>query len=491
MATRAKSADSSTTPAENPPLPQPPYRPLSEHFSPSERTTRGKAARQDVPRRSHAQWEPISGRPDPVSILEEQSRERIPDLVPIRYGRMLASPFAFFRGGAAVMASDLATTPRSGLRAQLCGDAHLSNFGIFMAPDRSLVFDINDFDETLPGPWEWDIKRLAASFEVAMRERGMDRSTRRDVVLTSVRAYREAMAEFAQMRNIDIWYKRLDAEEILDILRVEASAKDTKRIAEGVAKAQQKDSLRALAKLTQIVDGEPRIVSKPPLVIPAHELLSGDALANFEKTIHEFLRNYAASLPDDRRQLLGQYRFQEIARKVVGVGSVGTRSWIVLALGRDVDDPLFLQLKQAESSVLERYVGRSKYRNHGRRVVEGQRIMQAASDVLLGWYKVLAFDGKVHDFYVRQLWDGKGSLDIDSAPSGLFTPYAKMCGWILARGHARTGDRVAISGYLGPGEVFDNAIADFANAYADQNERDHQALVAAVKSGRIEAQTGI
>jgi len=474
--------------AAPPPLP---YRPLLEHFSPEERATRGKAARQDAPRSSHGRWEPISSRPDPVELLEEQSRERTQELIPIRYGRMLASPFAFFRGSAAIMASDLASTPRSGLNAQLCGDAHLSNFGIFAAPDRSLLFDINDFDETVPGPWEWDLKRLAASFEVAMRNRGVERDTRREVVLRGVRTYRQSMAEFAAMRTIDVWYERLDTNAIFEELRNLARAKDAAAVEQMVAKAEQKDSMRALAKLTEVIDGSPRIVSKPPLIVPASELLTGEALASFEKTIHEFLRNYAASLSDDIRQLMAQYRFVQIARKVVGVGSVGTRCWIVLTLGRDEQDPLFLQLKQAEVSVLERYVGRSRYRNHGRRVVEGQRLMQAASDVLLGWYKVLAFDGKVHDFYVRQLWDGKSSLDIETMPIGMFGPYADGCFWTLARAHARTGDRIAISAYLGPGDVFDTAIANFSNAYADQNEQDFEALQAAEKSGEIVAQRDV
>ncbi len=392
---------------------------------------------------------------------------------------MLASPFAFFRGGAYIMASDLATTPRTGIKVQACGDAHLVNFGIFSAPDRSLVFDMNDFDETLPGPWEWDVKRLAASFEVAMRERGMEPAMRRDILVTVVREYRESIAAFAEMTNLDVWYARMSTDALLDKLKAEAAKRDAKLAANLLAKAQSKNSLRALDKLTITVDGEPRIVSKPPLIMPAAELLKGESLEAFNATIHEFLQNYAMSLPDDRRRLLAEYEFRQIARKVVGVGSVGLRSWIVLATGRDNNDPLFLQLKQAEASVLERFVGRSKYRNHGRRVVEGQRLTQAASDVMLGWYKVLAFDGKVHDFYVRQLWDGKASLDVSVMPVSLFGTYAHMCGWTLARGHARTGDRIALAAYLGTSDVFDNAIADFAVAYADQNERDFEAMQAA------------
>ena len=467
------------------------YQALLPHASVAERVSRGKATRQETPRRSQSFWESWDKRPDPVSLLEEQASTRWEELVPIRYGRMLASPFAHFRGGAYIMASDLATTPRTGLKVQACGDAHLVNFGIFSAPDRSLVFDMNDFDETLPGPWEWDIKRLAASFEVAMRDRGMEPAARRDVLLTVARKYRESMAEFASMGRLDVWYARMETDTLLEKVRNDAGKRDLKNAEALFAKAQSKNSLRALAKLTVMVDGEPRIISQPPLIEPAAELLHGEELERFNTVIHEFLRSYAMSLSDDRRQLLAGYEFRQIARKVVGVGSVGLRSWIVLATGRDNNDPLFLQLKQAEASVMERFVGRSKYRNHGRRVVEGQRLTQAASDTMLGWYKVLAFDGKVHDFYVRQLWDGKASLDVSVMNTGLFGTYGEMCGWTLARGHARTGDRVAIAAYLGNSDVFDNAIADFSVAYADQNERDFELLQAAAKSGRIQAEMGI
>jgi uncharacterized protein (DUF2252 family) len=477
-------------PAEVPPAPLA-YQAMLPHFTPAERAARGKAARSETPRTSHSVWEPWPERPNPIDILEEQAAHRTADLLPIRYGRMSASPFAFYRGGAAIMASDLAATPRTGLRAQVCGDAHLVNFGIFRAPDRSLVFDINDFDETLPGPWEWDLKRLAASFEVAMRDRGMDATSRRGAVLSAVRAYREAMSAFAQQNNLDVWYARLNAQQLTDAAKSRIAKEDSRRLEKGMVKAQAKDSLRALEKLTVMVDGEPRIVSRPPLIVPASELLHGDEFDRFSDTIHAFLRSYIASLPDDRRRLVEQYEFRQIARKVVGVGSVGMRSWIVLTLGKDTTDPLFIQLKQAEASVLERFVGRSRYRNHGRRVVEGQRLMQAASDILLGWYKVEAFDGIWRDFYARQLWDGKASLDVAAMPLELFPPYAEACGWTLARGHARSGDRIAIAGYLGNGEVFDNAIADFASGYADQNEQDFELLTAAIKSGRIVAQTGI
>ena len=459
--------------------------------TPKERAAHGKEARKRAPRSAHCDWKPAADRPDPVALLEEQALERAPDLVPIRYGRMASSPFAFYRGGAAIMASDLAATRRSGLPVQACGDAHLVNFGVFAAPDRSLVFDINDFDETLPGPWEWDIKRLAASFEVAMRDRGFDKSTRRDTILMGLASYREAMAMFAGQGNLEVWYARLNVEELLEQGRQSMSAKDAKFVAKNIGKSEFKNSISALDKLTVTVDGMPRIVSQPPLIVPASELLRGDELDRFIDTIHAFIRSYAMSLPDDRRHLLEGYEFKQIARKVVGVGSVGMRAWIVLTLGRDTSDPLFLQLKQAEESVLERFVGRSKYRNHGRRVVEGQRLMQASSDIMLGWYKVLAFDGKWHDFYVRQLWDGKASLDVTKMSAAVFPRYARVCYWTLARAHARTGDRIAISAYLGNSDVFDNAIADFAYIYAEQNERDYEALLAAIKSGRVEARTGI
>ncbi len=467
------------------------FEPVRLQFTPEERAARGRANRKETPRRSQAAWEPWPSRPDPVSLLEEQATTRDPGLVPIRYGRMLTTPFAFFRGAAYVMASDLATTPRTGIKVQACGDAHLDNFGIYASPDRSLIFDINDFDETLPGPWEWDLKRLAASFEVAMRERGVEPQARRDVLLSAVRAYRETMAEFAGMGNLDVWYARLDSTALVAELSAEARSKELKTLAAVVDKAQSKSNLRALEKLTVTVDGAPRIVSQPPLVIPAVELLQGDELQRFESTVRAFLANYAASLPDDRRHLLDRYEFRQIARKVVGVGSVGLRAWIVLMLGRDRGDPLFLQLKQAEASVLERFVGRSRYRNHGRRVVEGQRLTQAASDILLGWYRVVSFDGKLRDFYVRQLWDGKASIDVTTVSLSVLGPHAALCGWTLAKGHARTGDCIAISAYLGNGDVFDNAIADFAGAYADQNERDFETLQTAVKSGRIRAEMGV
>jgi uncharacterized protein (DUF2252 family) len=424
-------------------------------------------------------------------VLEDQAKNRVPELVPIRYGRMLASPFTFFRGAAAIMAMDLANTPQSGLRVQLCGDAHLSNFGVFAAPDRRLVLDVNDFDETLPGPWEWDVKRLAASFAIAGRDRGFTPKETHAAVLSTVRAYREAMREFAAMRNLDVWYARLDLESFFAELAKVATAKAMKTARKDVKKAHKKNSLKAFDRLVRVVDGEPRIISDPPLLVPARELVSEDQAQQQEERIIELLGRYRESLKGDRRHLFDSFRFVDLARKVVGVGSVGTRAWVALMMGRDGQDPLFLQAKEAEASVLEPYVGASEFGNHGERVVEGQWLMQAASDILLGWLPALGFDGRERDFYVRQLWDGKRSVDVETlSPEGLAI-YGRVCGWTLARSHARSGDRIGIGAYLGKGETFDQAIADFSEGYADQNELDHAALADAAKSGRIDVETDL
>ncbi len=448
----------------------------------------GKAARSQARRAAHATWEPAPGR-DPIAILGAQERTRVPELVPIRHGRMAVSPFAFFRGAAAVMAADLASTPVSGLRVQACGDAHLSNFGAFAAPDRRLVFDLNDFDESLPGPWEWDVKRLAASFAIAGRENGLKRKQRMATVLTAVGTYRDSMRAFASQRNLEVWYARLDVEALLGQIEDE-DPKAVRKVRKGVAKARSKDSLRALEKLTHEVDGELRIVSQPPLIVPAEELVSEDDTRDPRQALMEVLDSYRASLPADRQHLLDGYRLRHVARKVVGVGSVGTRAWIVLLTGADDSDPLFLQAKEAEASVLEPYAGVSRFKNHGRRVVEGQRLMQAASDIFLGWCPAVGSDGRKRDFYVRQLWDWKRSAEVERlTPRGLDV-YARMCGWTLARAHARSGDRIEIATYLGAGDSFDRAIAEFAEVYADQNERDHAALLAAIDAGRVEADIG-
>jgi uncharacterized protein (DUF2252 family) len=469
------------------------------HLSAGERIARGRAARAETPRSSHARWEVSELRPDPVELLEAQGSTRLPELLPIRCGRMISSPLAFFRGAAAVMAADLAATPRSGLIVQACGDAHLSNFGVFLSPERTLVFDINDFDETLPGPWEWDIKRLAASLEIAGRSRGFAAPTRRGSVLAAIRGYRDGMAALARQTNMEVWYAHLDVERLIEQARLaQAAAKTSKadrrvvdsaqRIAD---KARTKDSLRAFDKLTTLVDGEPRIVADPPLLVPLEDLLTPEQVAGMLAALMSIFRSYRSTLPEDRRRLLEQYRVVDVARKVVGVGSVGTRAWIVLCLGRDGSDPLFLQFKEAQASVLEAHLGRSRFLNHGRRVVEGQRLMQASSDIMLGWTRISGIDGQARDFYVRQLWDGKGSVDLESAQPRGAEVYGQMCGWTLARAHARSGDRIAIAAYLGTGDVFPRAIADFASAYADQNERDFQELVNAVRRGRLPAEPGM
>jgi uncharacterized protein (DUF2252 family) len=460
---------------------------LVVHLTPSERAARGKAARAEVPRSSHAGWDAPSGRADPVGLLEEQAKSRVQDLVPIRYGRMLASPFAFYRGAAYLMASDLASTPRSGLIVQACGDAHVSNFGLFGSPERELLFDINDFDETAHGPWEWDVKRLAASLAIAGRNNGFADKERAEVVRGAVGAYRSAMREFAVMRNLEVWYAHARVQQGLPGLQAMLDKKNLKAAERVVTKARTKDSLEAFAKLTHVVDGELRIISEPPLIVPIEELLTPDEATKLLESMHDLVRSYRRTLQGDRKHLLEDFRFVHIARKVVGVGSVGTRAWIVLMLGRDGQDPLFLQAKEAQASVLEPFVGKSRYANHGQRVVEGQRLMQASSDIFLGWNRLAGFDGVVRDFYIRQLRDWKGSWAPEAMVPQVMSVYGQMCAWTLARAHARSGDRIAIASYLGGSDAFDRAITSFSEAYADQNDRDYDALKAAVKADRIKA----
>jgi uncharacterized protein (DUF2252 family) len=449
----------------------------------------GAAARSAVPPAAHAGYCAPAERLDPIAILERQAVDRVPELVPIRHGRMLASPFAFFRGAAAVMAADLAGTPDSGLRVQLCGDAHLSNFGLFASPERRLVFDLNDFDETFPGPWEWDVKRLAASLEIAARANGFGRKHRRGVQLGAVRAYQQAMNEFAGMPELEVWYARADVDELKDTLKQQLKKARRKAADKTLAKARSRTSRRAMGKLTSLVDGRHRILADPPLVVPLEDLLAEPERLAFEEQIGDLLQRYRSSLPPDRRTLLDRFEFVDLARKVVGVGSVGTRCWIALMYGRDADDPLFLQVKEAQRSVLGEYGGlhggRAETECQGRRVVEGQRLMQAASDIMLGWETGEGIDGRRRDFYVRQLADWKGSAVIeDLVPSGM-TAYARLCGWTLARAHARSGDRTAIAAYLGEDATFAHAIAEFSADYADQNELDYAAMRAAMRCGRI------
>jgi uncharacterized protein (DUF2252 family) len=453
-----------------------------------ERSDRGKSARDRAPLSAHAPWKPSSDRQDPVAILERQDADREPDLVPVRHGRMMVSPFTFYRGAAKIMAADLRRTPRAGLMVQLSGDAHLSNFGLFGSPERKLVFDLNDFDETLPGPFEYDVKRMAASFVIAARNNGVSEARAREISLASVMAYREAMAGFARMGTMDVWYAHL-SEDDLNVARGAAKTKGDrkalKRIERDVKRARTHDSVQALNKLGELVDGRYRIVSDPPIVVPARDLsaIYGIPRRQIERQIRDQLRGYLATLSDDRRHLLERFQVVDIARKVVGVGSVGTRTYIVLLQGRDRDDPLFLQVKQATRSVLEDHLPKSSYRSFGERVVQGQRMMQAVSDLFLGWYS----GGDGRHYYWRQLRDMKGSALIETMTPSALERYATICALTLARAHARSGDPVAIDAYLGSSDRFDRAIASFAEQYAGQNERDYQSFVAAIRSGRLKA----
>ena len=459
-------------------------------ISRDKRAAQGKSARKDVPRSSHAELT-LSKRPDPLALLEGQATTRVPGLLPIRYGRMAASPFGFLRGAPVVMAADLAHTPSTGMRAQLCGDAHLQNFGLFASPERNLIFDVNDFDETLPGPWEWDLKRLVASVELASREDGFAPRDRRRCLLDVARAYREAMAEFAQQRNLEVWYAHLDAETAMDEYRRLLDRKLLKRKKKAIAEARRRDSLHAFERLTHLVNGERHIASRPPLLVPNEELQDTAGDEGLEHEIEDAIGGYTKTLPCNRQTLFRQFRFVEFARLVVGVGSVGTRCWVALFAGIDSNDPLILQIKEAQPSVLERFAGASVYRHHGARVVEGQRLMQAHSDILLGWTTGTGGDGLSRDYYLRQLRDWKGSFPIEEMGPAAMAAYGRMCAWTLARAHARSSDRVAIAAYMGSGDVFDRALAKFARAYADQTERDHQALLAAIRNGRIAAEMGV
>jgi uncharacterized protein (DUF2252 family) len=489
------------------------------HLSIDERLAKGRKARESMPPSSHAGWRPAADRPDPVGLLEQQNRTREPDLVPVRHGRMMVSPFTFYRGAAKIMAADLKDTPQAGLGAQLCGDAHLSNFGMFASPERRLLFDLNDFDETLPGPFEYDVKRMAASFLIAGRNNGFSKADARAAALASVTAYREAMAGFAQMPTMDLWYAHFDEDRLQQIIagavtgaatqekkdrkakapkkKEQKDAKQDKVVKEAarraeknIGKAHTRDSVQALSKLGEVVDGQYRIVSQPPVIVPARDLAATFGLSpdQIMPALHEQFRAYRATLQDDRRKLLEKFRIVDAARKVVGVGSVGTRAFIILLQGRDAHDPLFLQVKEATASVLEASLPRSRYRQHGERVVQGQRMMQAASDIFLGWTKGL--DVNRH-FYWRQLRDMKGSAVVELMAPVTLTYYGQICGWTLARAHARSGDPVAMAEYLGPDDAFDQSIADFSERYADQNEQDYQEFVKAVRSGRLEAVEGI
>jgi uncharacterized protein (DUF2252 family) len=449
-----------------------------EHPDPATRAARGRDARKRLHRTGIGEWAPAADRPDPVALLLAQEATRVPELLAIRHQRMLASPFAFYRGAAIIMAADLGAGTDTGLVVQCCGDAHLANFGGFASPERQLVFDINDFDETSRGPFEWDVLRLAASVEIAGRAREFDPQERRTCVTDAAREYRTAMSQFATMSNLDVWYSRLDLAAWLDTLR-SLSPDGAKRVEKKAAKAEKRTNLQALRKLTQRVDGEVRFRSDPPLLVPITELHVGLDHDEGIEFLRDRLRTYRHSLPHDRRRLLERYRLVDLARKVVGVGSVGTRCWVALMLGRDDDDPLLLQVKEAVPSVLEEHAGRSPYANHGQRVVEGQRLLQTSSDIMLGWAHSEGLDGVNADYYVRQLWDWKTSADVESMPPFELSGYARMCAWTLARAHAVSGDPIAIAAYLGTSDKFDQAVADFAVSYADQNQRDFEAVSAA------------
>ena len=462
----------------------------AEQLTRADRVARGKDARAQAPLESHAEFTPDGSR-DPVGLLLEQAKTRVPELVPIRHGRMLVSPFTYYRGAALPMAADLATTPTSGLRVQLCGDAHLSNFGAFASPSRRLVFDVNDFDETLPGPFEWDVKRLAASLAVAGRDNGFSRKDRRQIELAAAEGYRTAMRAFVRQHFLDVWYAHLDVDDAIAEFRSQLKAKRVKATEKMVAQAHTHDSMQALGKLTTVAGGQRRIISDPPLIEPVEDVFSDVQADAIYDLIREVMGKYQRTLQSDRKHLLDYFTLVQVARKVVGVGSVGTRAWIALMEGADGTEPLFLQAKEAQPSVLAAWCGRSQYRNQGERVVAGQHLMQAESDIFLGWTHVVGPDGVDRDYYVRQLKDWKFSAPIEQMiPSGMKV-YARLCGWTLARAHARSGDRIALAAYLGGSAKFDRAIAGFAETYADQNERDYAALQAAVKDGRAEATTEI
>ncbi|MFJ3954105.1 DUF2252 domain-containing protein [Streptomyces sp. Je 1-4] len=455
-----------------------------------ERAEQGRALRSEVPRSRHAEFEPTASRADPVDLIERQSAVRVPELVPIRYGRMLESPFRFYRGAAAIMAADLATTPSTGLRTQLCGDAHLLNFRLLASPERHLMFDINDFDETLPGPWEWDVKRLAASFAIAGRGNGFSEPVRAGIVRAACASYRDRMRQYADQRTLEVWYAHADMADIQAEEAQELGSRGRAGLSRIIAEARTHDTVQAFRKLTRRSGGQVRIAADPPLIVPLDDLLPDVERDQLEEQIRGLVQGYARSLRSDHRRLLEQYRVVDTARKVVGVGSVGTRCWIVLMLGKDADDPLLLQAKEADESALAPYAGPGVHTNQGARVVAGQRLMQAASDIFLGWDRVTGIDGRQRDFYVRQLRDWKGIMPADMmVPVGM-RRFAVRCGATLARAHARSGDRIAIAAYLGSGTVFDEALARFAERYADQNERDHQALVDAVREGRVTARPG-
>lgn len=440
-----------------------------------QRLAAGKALREKFPRTSHGKWIVPQNRPDPIELLKQTDAGRVPELLPIRYDRMRQSPFAFLRGAAALMASDLARTPATGLRVQACGDCHVANFGGFGSPERRLVFDINDFDETLPAPWEWDVKRLAASGVLASRQLDLSESNCADAARSVARSYREHMRDYAEMRALETWYSHLDAEVFIDEAKTGASKK---KWATSEKAAARQTAEHIFPSITHEEDGHRRIIDQPPLV----DHPAGFARAG--KHVRDMFERYRRTLTEDRRVILDRYHIVDIARKVVGIGSVGTRCAVALLMAGQ-DDPLFLQFKEARTSVLAPYAGKSRYENQGERVVTGQRMLQSISDVFLGW----ARDDQGHDFYFRQLRDMRMKIDVDAMSRQDWFEYLDICGWTLARAHARTGDAARIAGYLGKNETFDDALAKFAVAYADQTERDYAALVKAIRAKRLPARS--
>jgi uncharacterized protein (DUF2252 family) len=453
----------------------------ADHGKPEERYEYGRTLREKTPLEAHAEWSPVPDRRDPVDLVEEQNEGRVPWLIPVRRVRMAASPFTFYRGSARIMATDLAKTPVSGIETQICGDAHLSNFGSYASPERRLVFDLNDFDETLPGPWEWDVKRLAASFVLAGRHNGLGDKACRKVARTAVRDYRKSMSKLATMRVTDVWYSQTRVDRLHDLIRDKHLKADAARF---IRKTMRKDSRHALDKLAEDVGGEYRIRSEPPLLVPLRDLADEGYRDEIRQWLEEPLDKYLASVPDHIAHLLKKFRIKDFAIKAVGVGSVGTRCYILLLEGRDRSDPLFLQIKQATKSVLEEHLGPSRYASSGRRVVEGQRLMQTVSDIFLGHVDLEVSE---HDFYWRQLKDWKGSVDVENVGYDALVAMARNRGWTLARSHARAGDPSAIAGYLDEGKSFDRAIVEFAERYADQARADHAAFAAQIESGRLEA----
>jgi len=464
--------------------------PSSPPPTPKQRREAGRARREVAPLESHGEFARPATARDAVTLLEEQSADRVPELVPIRYGRMLQTEFSFYRGAARVMAADLAATARSGLDVQMCGDAHVTNFGFYGSPERRLVFDANDFDETLPGPFEFDVKRLLASLVVAGRENGLSRKRTRAVAVAAGASYRTAMVEFAGARDMEVWYSHIDTDELQQRFTARLDEVRRKRLDRALAKSRTRDTLQAFGKLTEMVDGRLRLRADPPLIVPLRDLLPDTEGRDLREAFRELVADYRSSLQVDRRTLLERYTFVDMARKVVGVGSVGTRCWVVLLVGRDDNDPLLLQIKEAPPSVHAEFVGASRYENQGQRVVSGQRLMQQASDIFLGWQRTAGVDEVARDFYFRQLRDWKGALTIEELrPEGLQI-YGEVCAWCLARAHARSGDRIAIAGYLGSSPTFEQAVAEFAETYADVNAGDHGLLAAAAATGRVPVAAG-